>query len=103
VIISPHSNINIHYYENRGLPIPGTLYYLNFFIKSSKGNPGHKLFNVELKKWAMVVAFITTFITSNTPIVKVVDGGYPPSPLSAPSTKTLNEHASKGVYHVFIE
>jgi hypothetical protein len=78
VIISPHSNINIHYYENGGLPIPGTLYYLNFFIKSSKGHPGHNLFNAELKKRCMVVAFITTFITSNTPIVKVVDGGYPP-------------------------
>jgi hypothetical protein len=78
VIISPHSNINIHYYENRGLPIPDTLYYLNFFIKSSKGNPGHKLFNAELKKRAMVVAIITTFNTSITPIVKVVDGGYPP-------------------------
>jgi hypothetical protein len=76
VIISPHSNINIHYYENGGLPIPGTLYYLNFFIKSSKGHPGHKLFNAELKKRAMVVAIITTFNTSNTPKVKVVDGHY---------------------------
>ncbi|MFN7586798.1 MAG: hypothetical protein ACK5RI_12885, partial [Bacteroidota bacterium] len=37
--VSPHSNIDNHHNENRELPIPDTLYYLNFYIKLSEGHP----------------------------------------------------------------